>query len=37
MVTPSRQWRCLMALVKNSVKLNNGKAVFVNEMNEYEA
>ena len=26
-----------MALVKNSVKLNNGKAVFVNEMNEYEA
>lgn len=25
-----------MALVKNSVKLNNGKAVFVNEMNEYE-
>ena len=26
-----------MALVKNSVKLNNGKAMFVNEMNEYEA
>ena len=25
-----------MALVKNSVKLNNGKAVFVNGMNEYE-